>query len=259
MRILIFCLLTLALEGTPKLIAHRGASEAAPENTLTAFKEAWKEGADGIEGDFLLTSDKQIVCFHDKDTKRITGRKFEIAKTPWATLKELDVGSWKGQQFAGERMPLLTEALAILPDDKLFFIEIKCGPEIVPHLKPVLSEADPDRVFLISFSPDVVKACRRGLPDFQAHLVSSLKKLPEREGVRNQLAQLVEIEATGLQFSHKAKVEREFIENLRKRKQLTACWTVNDPKVATRVAGLGVDFITTDRPAALRKETQWPE
>jgi glycerophosphoryl diester phosphodiesterase len=259
MRLFLFLCLLTSLHAAPKLIAHRGASEAAPENTLAAFRQAWEEGADGIEADFLLSKDGKIVCFHDRDTKRITGKKLIIAETPWTTLSQLDVGAWKGAEFAGERIPLLDEVIAALPEKKFFFVEIKCGPEIVPALRPALIGADPDYVMLICFNAAVIKACREQLPEFQAHLLSSLDNIHKKDGQQTQLAQLGEIDATGLQFKHSAKVTKAFIKTIQARNRLTACWTVNDPATAARVAALGVDFITTDRPAALRRDTKWPD
>src|SRR6056300_610029 len=95
----IFLFLTLfaghLVLGKPLIVAHRGASYDAPENTLPAFELAWKQGADAVEGDFLLTGDGKIVCFHDKDTKRLTGQKMDISKTSFADLQKLDVGKWK--------------------------------------------------------------------------------------------------------------------------------------------------------------------
>ena len=68
----------------PLIVAHRGASHDAPENTLAAFNLAWKQGADGIEGDFFLSQDGHLVCIHDKDTTRFTGKKLVVNNTPLA-------------------------------------------------------------------------------------------------------------------------------------------------------------------------------
>ncbi len=83
------------------IIAHRGASHDAPENTLSAFKLAIEQGADAFEADFYLTRDNHIVCFHDKDTERITGRKLSITETPFDELRRMDVGNWKGAAVEG--------------------------------------------------------------------------------------------------------------------------------------------------------------
>lgn len=100
------------------LIGHRGASHEAPENTLTAFELAWEEGADGIEADFRLTRDGQIVCMHDENTRRTTGISLTVADSLLDDLRRLDVGRWRGLAWAGTRIPTLSEVLAILPAGK---------------------------------------------------------------------------------------------------------------------------------------------
>ena len=82
------------------------------------FKLAIEQGADGFEADFYLTRDGHVVCFHDKDTERITGKKLPVTETPFDELRRLDVGSWKGPQWKGEQMPTLEEVLAAVPDGK---------------------------------------------------------------------------------------------------------------------------------------------
>lgn len=73
------------------IVAHRGASKEAPENTIPAFTLAWKQGADAVEGDFHLTADGYIVCIHDKDTKRVADRKLVVAESSLEDLRKLDV------------------------------------------------------------------------------------------------------------------------------------------------------------------------
>src|SRR5690606_17417748 len=122
-------------------VAHRGASYTAPENTLAAFDLAWQEGADGVEGDFRLTADGHIVCMHDANTERTAGQRLVVAESTLVELKSLDVGTWKHARYADERVPTLAEVLDTVPDGKLFFVELKTGPEIVAPLKQVLDLA----------------------------------------------------------------------------------------------------------------------
>ncbi len=98
-----------------QVIAHRGASYDAPENTLAAFRLAWQQGADGIEGDFWLTADGEIVCLHDGDTVRTGDRKLSVGQSTLEQLRTVDVGISKGEKFRGERIPTLAEVLAIVP------------------------------------------------------------------------------------------------------------------------------------------------
>lgn len=151
------------------VVAHRGASHDAPENTLPAFELAWQQQADGIEGDFHLTSDGQIVCIHDADTDRVSGVRHVVAETPLQVLRQIDVGSWKGAEWQGTRMPTFAEVLDIVPRDKWFFIELKTGPEIVPPLAKQLAvyDGDHNKLVIISFNAETLAACAEQLPDIK--------------------------------------------------------------------------------------------
>ncbi|MEI6306166.1 MAG: glycerophosphodiester phosphodiesterase family protein, partial [Deltaproteobacteria bacterium] len=140
------------------LIAHRGASREAPENTLAAFRLAFSEGADGIEADFRLTRDGKIICLHDSSTSRTAGIDLKVADSSLKELRRLDVGAWKGECWRGELIPTLEEVLATLPAEKKLLIELKSGPEIVSVLKMILdrSERDTALINILSFSKEVV-------------------------------------------------------------------------------------------------------
>ena len=107
LRYLYFLVLSYlnAYASNPMIVAHRGSSHQAPENTLPAFELAWEQGADAVEGDFLLTGDGKIVCFHDKDTKRLTGLKLEVAKTSFADLQNWMWGNGKMKNSAVPACP----------------------------------------------------------------------------------------------------------------------------------------------------------
>src|SRR5688500_10497757 len=121
-----------------EIIAHRGASSDAPENTLSAMKLAWEQNADAIELDLWLSKDGRLVVFHDADAKRIAGVPRKVADLTWAEVQQLDAGAWKSPRFTGERVPNLESILATVPKGGRAVLEIKCGPEIVPELKRVL-------------------------------------------------------------------------------------------------------------------------
>src|SRR3954451_4899727 len=113
----------------PLLIAHRGESQLAPENTLAAFQLAWSSNDDAIEMDVHLTSDGRVVVCHDDDTVRTTGgrAKCVIRDSTADELRTLDVGSWKDPRYAGERIPLLAEVLSTMPAGKRAFVELKAA------------------------------------------------------------------------------------------------------------------------------------
>ncbi len=238
----------------PLLIAHRGASQLAPENSLAAVRLAWKEGADGIEGDYYLTKDGRVVCIHDADTKRTAGVKLAVKESTLAELRALDIGAWKGAEFVGERIPTLEEVLAELPAGKWFFLEIKDSARIVPAIAKILREtkADARRVILISFDAKVVAACRKELPEFRACWISALKDFAKPEKADGFLASIRQSGSTGLAFKANAPVTADWLVKARGEDGILMAWTVNDRKKALRMAELGVGFVGTDQPAELR-------
>jgi glycerophosphoryl diester phosphodiesterase len=247
-----------AQSATPGLIGHRGASHAAPENTLAAMELAWKEGADGVEADFHLSKDGEVVCMHDYDTLRTTGVKKVIKDTPWAELATLDAGAWKSEASRGEKIPRFADVLTKLPAGKLFFIEVKSGPETIAPIKAILEthhgKFDPKMIYIIAFDPAVVAEARRQLPTYQTHLLTSLKDFGDAAAMKKLDESLTQTTATGLQFKFLPAVTREWVQEIKGRGLLTDSWTVNDPKQAAKLVELGVDYITTDRPGPLRAE-----
>lgn len=242
------------------IVAHRGASQDAPENTLAAFRLAWERGADAIEGDFYVTKDEQIVCIHDKDTQRTApGQpKLNVAEATAAELRRLDVGSWKDARYARERIPTLAEVLETVPAGKRIFVEVKCGPEILPHLKRELerSHLKPEQIVLISFSDDVISAARRLLPNYKANWLTGYKqdKLTRvwQPRLKEVLARLQGTGATGLGTQgNLAVIDESFAKRISEAGFELHIWTVNDVAQARRFAALGAASITTDRPALI--------
>src|SRR5262245_12146520 len=107
----------------PRIVAHRGSSHDAPENTLAAFRRAWELGVECVELDVHVTSDGQAVVIHDESTKRTAGRDRPVAAQTLAEIKQLDAGRWKGPAHAGERIPTLGEVLTTMPSGRTLFVE----------------------------------------------------------------------------------------------------------------------------------------
>ena len=160
------------------IVAHRGASFDAPENTVAAMELAFEQGADGVEADFYLSSDGEIVCIHDKDTQRTAGVKHVIVETPLAELRKLDVGSWKDEKYRGERIPTFAEIAETIPDGKKFIIELKVGPEIVAPLKEALAKTDlkDEQILIICFNENTVAECKKVLPNLKCHWLTGYKQ-----------------------------------------------------------------------------------
>jgi glycerophosphoryl diester phosphodiesterase len=246
----------LALYAKPLVVAHRGASQDAPENTLPAFMLAWEQGADAIEGDFLLTKDNEIVCIHDKSTERLAGRKLIVKGSTLAQLQELDVGLGKGEKFTGTKIPTIAEVLATIPAGKKIFIEIKCGKEIIPHLLEEIkkSELNDEQVTMICFNAEVVRTLKIKAPQHKVYWLSNFKRNKEGHWVpslETVLQTLSSTKADGLDSHHG--IPEHTARRIQEEGFEWHVWTVNDLKTAKRLKALGVESVTTDVPGHLKK------
>lgn len=244
------------------IVAHRGASHDAPENTLAAFRLAWEQDADAIEGDFHVTCDNQIVCIHDKTTERTAPKhpKLTVAETTLEELRNLDVGSWKDEKYAGEAIPTLSEVLATVPAGKQIFVEVKCGPEIVPLLKPQFENSGlrDEQIVIICFNETVITEVRRRMPQYKANWLTSYKANPEKTqwapSVDEVLESLRRTNAKGLGTNGNIDVVNDaFVKKVVDGGFEFHVWTINDALIARRFASLGARSITTDKPAAIRQ------
>src|SRR5690625_2676717 len=143
------------IEGVMMNLAHRGASEYAPENTLAAFYKAIELGANGIETDLKMTKDGVIFLFHDDALDRVTNGSGPPAAYTWNELEQLDAGAWFGAKYTGERLVTFAQFLHYFGRKDLYFaIELKDSHLEEYVLKQVNSYSLRDRVTLTSFNYD---------------------------------------------------------------------------------------------------------
>jgi glycerophosphoryl diester phosphodiesterase len=256
----VMCALSSSASGQ-LIVGHRGASHDAPENTIASYKLAIEQGADGFEGDYWLCAGGHILDLHDKDTKRVAGKKLVVTTAPFKQLRALDIGSWKDPKWHAERMPTLEEVLAIVPAGKKVFLELKSGPELVAPMAKVIaaSHVSPDQIVLISFKADAIAECKKVMPHLKALWLCGFEK--KKDGtppptVEEVAATLKKINADGLDGQA---VPEYFNAAFIKRLTELGCrefsvWTVDDPKIAKFYADLGAWSITTNRPGWLRKQ-----
>jgi glycerophosphoryl diester phosphodiesterase len=241
-----------------EIVAHRGASFDAPENTVAAFKLAWEQKADASELDIYVTKDGKLVVIHDATTKRTAGTDLKVADSTLEELRKLDAGKWKAEKFAGERLPTLDEMLATVPTGKRVFIEIKCGPEAVPEMDRVLkaNKLKPEQVCVIAFNADVIAATKKLRPDLQAlWLVSLAPKNQKPRTAEELIAKAKEIKADGLDLSATpAVLNKAFGDKVRAAGLKLYVWTVNDVELARKMIAAGAESITTDKPGWLREQ-----
>lgn len=239
------------------IIAHRGASGDCPENTLSAFQEAWLQGADAIEGDFRMTADGEIVCLHDADLRRTGGVGLEVVRATLEELRTVDVGAWKGERWRGERVPTLQEVLFTVPAGRGMVIEIKTGPEILLPLSEVLavSPVPPGRIVLISFDREVVKLAKQRFPGATVWWLVELSLVGDRlEPDSGRVLETLEAAgADGVGVSAHASLSAGFVGEVLDAGYGFNVWTEDDPRRGRHWFDMGVQALTTNLPAAMRR------
>lgn len=232
-------------------IAHRGASAAAPPNTLAAFEKAIELGADGIEFDVHLSADGVPVVIHDFTVDATTDGSGWVASLTLAQLKQLDAGSTFDPVFAGERIPTLKEVLETVGNRLLLNIELKTtslrdnGLEqaTVAHVE---QQGLSDNVLFSSFNPFSLWRAKRIAPHIPVGLLYAPDlPLPLRH---TWLAPMIPHEA---RHPEHTMVDAHYLAWARQRGYRVNTWTVDDPEEMRRLIGLGVDGIITNVPDVL--------
>ena len=242
-----------------QIVAHRGASFDAPENTLSSFKLGYENKADADELDIHLTNDGKVVVMHDYDTGRTGGVKKKVVDQTLEELRQQDIGKWgkwKDKGFS-EKIPLLQEVLALIPDGKRLFIEIKCGPEILPELARVLHEGGkkPEQTIIIGFGYETMKAAKKKFPNLEvAWLVEADKQTKKYAPVEELIQKARSAGLDALDVNKGFPIDKDFVDKVHQAGLKLYTWTVDDVAVARAEAEAGVDGITTNRAGWLREQ-----
>ncbi|NOZ22954.1 MAG: hypothetical protein GXP25_17895 [Planctomycetes bacterium] len=231
----------------PLVIAHRGASSTAPENTVAAIRHAVELGAGGVEFDVRRTADGRIVLMHDGAVDRTTNGTGAVANLSLDQIRALDAGAWKGETFAGEPVPLLREALEWLKGRAMPVIEIKdqgIAAEVVGQISEMDMVMD---VTVICFHAETLRQVREINRDIRTSVLIGEKEAPRPNGlircVRDAKADHPDLQ-WGL-------ATRECVEAFHAEGMPVWVWTVNEREEMRKLIELGVDGITTDEPGAL--------
>ncbi len=229
------------------LIAHRGASGHAPENTLAAFKKAVSLGATFIETDLQLTRDTRLVAIHDETVNRTTNGKGAVHDMTLAEIRRLDAGSWFGSEFAGERLPTLDEILDFAKKhDVVFYLELKpagsWGGEhaLISNLRESGQIA---RTVVISFDASILAAVRKIEPTLMTALLydGQIEKPLERA-----------LEVGARQLAVRGDLVTPWLLTAARKKDLqVVCWTINHSAHMRLLMSAGVDGIMSDYPDRL--------
>ncbi|MGD0956275.1 MAG: glycerophosphodiester phosphodiesterase family protein [Candidatus Acidiferrales bacterium] len=233
---------------TPWIIAHRGASGHAPENTIAAFKRAVELGARFIETDLHLTRDARFVAIHDQMVDRTTNGHGAVRDCTLAELKQLDAGMWFDRQFIGERIPTLEDVLAFAREhDVVFYLELKYEAAWGMHhalAAAIQNSENAARTIVISFDPGTLKALRQ----LDASAMMGLLV----EGARPDLVKAAVGVGARQLCPRWDLVTRELVEEAHRADLHVATWTLDEAGQMRAAIDAGVDGIMTDFPDRLR-------
>jgi glycerophosphoryl diester phosphodiesterase len=239
----------------PWIIAHRGASGHAPENTLAAFERAVELGAGFIETDIRLTRDARFVAFHDEMLDRTTNGKGGVQQHTLAELRELDAGHWFDREFVGQHIPTLEEVLEFgQKHDVVFYLEVKYDAAMGMHhaLVAALRRAESAaRTIVISFDPSMLASLRALDASIMTGLLVDRNQLPDAvkravgAGARQLCPNYSIANPDLVAEAHRADLQ-------------VAAWTVNELSDMRAVVASGVDGIMTDFPDRLRAMLEGP-
>ncbi len=238
----------LKLLPKPAVIAHRGASAHAPENTLASFQLAVDQKADAIELDVRLSKDGQIVVFHDREVDRTTDCQGNLKNFSLNELKTMDAGSYFDQKFNEERIPTLLEILSIFEESALLNIEIKTQffhqtGLAVKVARMIHNRNIIDRTLISSFNPLDLISVRRFSPDIDTGILVP----PGKNGYWAELigGKLVKYDSIHFYFRD---ITQELIKKYHKKNKFVFAFTVNNNKEILNLIDMGIDGIFTDNP-----------
>ena len=226
------------------ITAHRGSSLAAPENTLSALRQAIADGADYAEIDAQSTKDGEVVLLHDGDFMRLSGDSRWLETLTLEEARQIDIGSWFSPAFAHERLATLAEAIDVVTDKLRLNIELKYNrptPNLASAVVNRLRDKDfVDQCVVTSFNYLSLLEVKRLEPKLTVGLiVAESAKDPTRLPV-------------DLLSVHTSAVEPGLVNRVRQAGKAIHVWTVNDPITLFRMVESGVDNVITDKPAETR-------
>ncbi len=235
------------------IIAHRGESFDAPENTLASINLAWERNADAVEIDIHLSKDNQIIVMHDSNTKRTATKNKEISEQTLKELKELDAGSWKDKKWVNEKIPTLKEVLNTVPPNKRLIIEIKSDEKIISYLKEEIqnSALSTNQIEFISFNYSTIVKTKKSFPEYATlYLVDLDYKWYTKiisPSVKKLITKVKEGNLDGLNVWAGKLLTKKFADKVKSAGLLLYVWTVDDPTHARKLVNWGIDAITTNK------------
>ena len=231
-------------QNPPLVIAHRGASATAPENTLAAFRLAAEQHTDFVELDVQESADGQVLVVHDSDLMKVGRDATKIWEGDAAQLRAVDIGSYRGPQFSAERVPTLAEALATCKGRCRVVVELKSygrNQQLEERVVAIVEAAgmEGDCIFM-SLDHEMMRKLKALRPSWRVGLL-----------VAKAMGDLTELKADFLAVEARM-ATRRFVRRAHRAGQDVYIWTVNDPAWMLLALSRGVDGLITDKPDLAR-------
>ncbi len=234
----------LAVDDTSEVIAHRGASRFAPENTMAAIEEALAQGSDWVEIDVQESADGTVVVIHDRDLKKVAGVDLAVHSSTLEQLQSVDIGSWFSPDFSDQRIPTLEQALLACKGKARVIIELKYyghQQQLEQRVAAVVEAAGMSQhIVAMSLSYEGIGRMRELRPDWKVGLLTSVSA--------GNLGGLdLDFYAINASFA-----DRRLIQSAHSANREVLVWTINDAIGISKMISRGVDGIITDDPALAR-------
>jgi len=236
----------------PWVIAHRGASGHAPENTMAAFRRAVELGSGFVETDLQLTRDGRFVLIHDATLDRTTNGRGLVHAHTLAEIRKLDAGHWYDREFSGEKVPILEDVLAFSRDnDVVIYLEIKYNVAWGMHhalVAAIQGAKNMARTIVISFDPVTLKEVVKLDASIMVGLLADAQSTQSRPDF---VQTALDVGARQLCL-HYPLVTEAVVTRAHAADLAVVAWTVDDADVMRSMIRIGVDGIMTDLPDRLR-------
>ena len=233
-----------------EIIAHRGSSAIAPENTIAAIEQAIVDGADRVELDVQQLADGALVIFHDETLSRVAGMDEEIGNLSWSEARSLDVGQWFSPKFKGQTIPLLVDVLELTAGRIALNLELKTNgyeTDLAMQVAQTIQDFGMESACVItSFKKLWIRQLKQSFPELPLGLIST-QLLTSREVEGLQVCSLLANALTPAQ-----------LDIYQSNGLKTWIWTVDDGAIAQQWLNHGINGIITNHPAQLRQSLTQP-
>lgn len=240
------------------VIAHRGASGAAPENTMASFREAIKLKVDMIELDVHQTVDGVVVVIHDKTVERTTNGKGKVKEMTFEEIQQLDAGSWFDSQFKNEKVPSLEKIIQEMNGEVKLLIEVKKGnsyyPDIEKNIMTLIYKYNAKNWCIIqSFETEVINNFKQIDPEVELHklVTGNIPGLPLYVDNSLKVGSIFKFDEVASINPNFRLINKKRVEKIHKNGQKVIAWTVNDVEDMKKCIDMGVDGIITNYPDRL--------